>query len=88
MNSSPPEHVLDLDHSLNRATIEGAQPGVAVRVLVRDLGTTGASPIHATGLRSSDGSEFRVEVTTSQGMLAHNWPWELLLAAIRTRRRR
>ena len=85
MSQPPPEHVIDLDHSLNRATIEGAKPGEAIFVLVKEIGSKSASTERAIGRLSSDGSEFKVEVPTPSGKLSHTWPWDLLLAAIRVR---
>jgi len=87
MSQPQPEYVIDLDHSLNRATIEGAQPGVPLSILVKAPGTGNATSIRATGARTPDGSEFQVDVPTPQGKQTHTWPWELLLAAIRARRR-
>lgn len=77
-----PTFYLDLDHSLNRATIESAKLGQRTTVLVKAK-KSGPS-IQATGIRH--GGEFHVEVTTDHGMQSHTWTWEFLADALRAYR--
>ncbi len=81
-----PTYYLDLDHSLNRATIEGAQPNKKIKVLVKRTDNASALPIAATGELSADRQLFHVVVVTADGEQAHNWSWSTLQAAIEARR--
>src|SRR5947207_15683125 len=57
-----PTYVLDLRHSLNRATIESAKPNKKIRVLVIPEDDPSAEPIAADGTLSPDGKLFHVVV--------------------------
>ena len=78
-----PVYVLDLRSSLNRATIESAQPGKPIKVLVRPEGDESAKPIAANGVQSNDGKKFRVTVQTDAGQQTHEWTWSTLQEALR-----
>ena len=77
-----PCYVLDLRHSLNRATIESAERSKAVHVLVRPYDDENAAPIGATGTLSDNGEEFFVLVSTAAGTQTHTWNYDWLLNAI------
>ena len=62
-----PTYILDLDHSLNRATIEGATPNKKIKVLVRPEHDAASKPIAATGELSANSQMFDVVVVTDQG---------------------
>lgn len=79
-------YVLDLAHSLNRATIEGAQPGVQIAVLVVPEFEPDAKGIKAVGKLSADGQNFTATVTTDAGVEGISWGWAALKSAIDSRR--
>ena len=84
-----PTYFLDLDHSLNRATIESAKPNKKIKVLVIPEGDKSAKPIAATGELSEDSTVFHVIVVTAAGQQSHTLNWSDLqdqLRAYRVRR--
>lgn len=82
-----PTYILDLDHSLNRATIEGAEPNKKIKVLVRPEKDTVSKPIAATGELIENGKIFHVVVVTDRGEQSFDWMWGLLQSEIDARRK-
>ena len=83
-----PTYVIDLANSLNRAHIESAKPDIPINLLVVPENDLAAKSIHATGLLSTDGTSFSVQVATTAGTQAHTWNWDFLKNAIHARRNR
>jgi hypothetical protein len=79
-----PTYYLDVDHGLNRATLESAKQNKPMTVLVRAENDRPAPPIKATGILV--GPDFHVEVVTAQGKQCHTWTWAFLCDALAARR--
>lgn len=77
-----PTYILALEHSLNRATIEGAKPNKKIKVLVRPENDTTSKPIAATGELIENGQIFHVVVVTDQGEQSFDWMWGMLQSEI------
>ncbi len=81
-----PTYYLDLEHSLNRATIESAKEGATIAVLVRSESDPDAAPIRATATRNGEG--FFVVVETELGRQSFSIEWDSLVRDVNARRRR
>lgn len=81
-----PTYVIALANSLNRAHIESAKPDIPINLLVVPENDLTSKPIRATGVCSTDGTSFSVQVATTAGTQAHTWIWDSLKNAIHVRR--
>lgn len=75
-----PTYFLDLEHSRNRAALEGAKPGKDIRVLVRAEENPSDPSVGATGKLSTDRKVFDVFVG---GQYSHSWTWVWLQERLR-----
>ncbi len=83
-----PRYVLDLRHKLNCATLESAQSGKEIGVLVRPDDDESSAAISAKGTLSEDGEDFTVVVSTGAGTQTHSWNYEWLKNAIQVAQKR